>query len=69
MAAGSHVAGGPQILRIGVWELRHHADVPTSVILNEALELAKCYGDVDSPRFVNGILDPLAKELRVSEVS
>lgn len=51
------------LMRLGAWELLH-TDTPINVILNEALELAKCYGDVDSPRFVNGILDPLAKQAR-----
>ncbi|RJP26532.1 MAG: transcription antitermination factor NusB [Candidatus Omnitrophota bacterium] len=55
------------ILRIGVSELLYHKNTPTKVILNEALELAKCYGDADSPRFINGILDPLAGKLRAEE--
>ncbi len=52
------------LLRLSTWELLHHPETPSSVILNEALELAKCYGNDDSPRFVNGILDPLAKSIR-----
>lgn len=55
------------LLRLSVWELLY-TDTPSKVILNEALELAKCYGDVDSPRFINGILDPLSRSIRnVSE--
>lgn len=55
------------LLRLSVWELLY-TDTPSKVILNEALELAKCYGDVDSPRFINGILDPISRSLRtVSE--
>ncbi|MGC9329745.1 MAG: transcription antitermination factor NusB, partial [Candidatus Hinthialibacter sp.] len=52
------------LLRLSVWELLFTPETPTRVILNEALELAKCYGDQDSYRFVNGILDPLAKTVR-----
>ena len=55
------------ILRLSLWELMHDADTPANVILNEAVEMAKCYGDEDSPRFMNGILDPLARTLRPGE--
>ncbi len=51
------------ILRLSVWQLLHDSKTPTNVILNEALELAKCYGDENSPRFVNGILDPLSQTI------
>ncbi len=52
------------ILRIGVCELLNYPETPARVILNEALELAKCYGDAESARFINGILDPLAQKIR-----
>ncbi|MBN2329011.1 MAG: transcription antitermination factor NusB [Candidatus Omnitrophica bacterium] len=55
------------LLRLSVWELLFNPETPTRVILNEALELAKCYGDQDSYRFVNGILDPLAKSVRKNQ--
>jgi N utilization substance protein B len=45
------------ILRLGAFELLHCADVPRSVAINEALELAKRYSTAQSSRFVNGILD------------
>lgn len=51
------------ILRLGAWEILH-TDTPINVVLNEALELAKCYSDAESARFINGILDPLAKAAR-----
>jgi len=44
------------ILRMAIYELLHVDDVPGSVTINEAVELAKIYGDADSGRFVNGIL-------------
>jgi N utilization substance protein B len=49
------------ILRMGVYELLHAEDVPPKVCLNEAVELAKRYGDEESSRFVNGILDTIHK--------
>jgi len=45
------------ILRIGVFELIYAEDIPPKVTINEAVELAKEFGDLDSPKFVNGILD------------
>ncbi len=55
------------ILRIGICELLYFGENPIKVILNEALELSKCYGNLESPRFINGILDPLASHLRQEE--
>jgi N utilization substance protein B len=51
------------ILRLATFELLHMADVPRKVTLNEAIELAKRFGDEDSPAFVNGVLDRIASEL------
>jgi transcription antitermination protein NusB len=48
------------ILRIAVYELHHMPDIPTRVTIDEAIELAKCYGDIESGRFVNGVLDEIA---------
>lgn len=50
------------ILRIAIYELQHRPDIPVSVSINEAIELAKTYGGKDSGKFVNGILGQLAKE-------
>ena len=50
------------ILRLGVYELLHMHDVPPKVCLNEAVELAKRFGDEESSRFVNGILDAIHKQ-------
>lgn len=49
------------ILRMGVYELLYAADIPPKVSINEAVELAKKYGDVESSKFVNGILDKIHK--------
>jgi N utilization substance protein B len=49
------------ILRIGCFELIFLEDVPPKVSINEAIELAKRFGDIDSPRFVNGVLDKIYK--------
>lgn len=51
------------ILRIGAYELLHRPDVPASVAINEAVELAKRYSTPEAARFVNGILGQLAREL------
>ena len=44
---------------MGVFELLHMDDIPYKVSINEAIDLAKKYGDVDSGKFVNGILDKI----------
>jgi len=49
------------ILRMGVYELHFADDIPPKVTINEAIELAKKYGDVESSKFVNGILDKIHK--------
>lgn len=52
------------ILRLAVFEMAYVADVPLSVAINEAVELAKDFGGEDeSPRFVNGVLGRIAKQL------
>ncbi len=49
------------ILRLGCFELLFLEDIPPKVSINEAVELAKKYGDVNSSKFVNGILDKIHK--------
>lgn len=48
------------VLRIGVFELQHRADIPRKVTINEAVELAKTFGTEDSAAFINGVLDRIA---------
>jgi N utilization substance protein B len=50
------------ILRLACYELYYLDEIPPKVSINEAIELAKRFGDVDSPRFVNGILDKIYKQ-------
>jgi transcription antitermination protein NusB len=57
------------ILAIGVWELKHRAEIPYRVVINEAVELAKSYGGTDGYKFVNGVLDKLAASLRADEIA
>ena len=52
------------VLRLAVWELTERPDIPTAVVLNEAVELAKTYGTDDSGSFVNGVLATLADDVR-----
>lgn len=52
------------LLRIAVYELLHRPDVPTAVVLSEAVELATRYSTEDSGRFVNGLLARIADEVR-----
>lgn len=51
------------ILLFAIWELKH-TDTDARIIINEAIELAKCFAEDDAYRFVNGILDPVSKEFR-----
>ena len=52
------------ILRLATFELAHRADVPTAVVIDEAVELAKAFSTDDSGRFVNGVLSAVAGEVR-----
>jgi len=52
------------LLQIGCFELLHRPEVPTGVVLAEAVELAETYGADDSPRFVNGLLAAAARQVR-----
>jgi transcription antitermination protein NusB len=56
------------VLMIGSYELRHCIDVPYKVAINEAVELAKSFGGTDGHKYVNGVLDKAAAELRATEV-
>lgn len=51
------------VLRMAIFELMHCPDVPTKVILNEAVELGKKYGSEKSSPFINGILDKVSHQL------
>lgn len=53
-----------EVLRVACFELAHRPDVPTGVVLSEAVDLAGRYGTDDSSRFVNGVLSSAAATLR-----
>lgn len=56
------------LLRMGCWELAERLDVPYKVVINEAVALAKKFGATDSHKYVNGVLDKVARELRKVEI-
>jgi N utilization substance protein B len=56
------------VLMIGAYELQHCPDVPYRVVINEAVELAKAFGGTDGHKYVNGVLDKVAADLRSAEV-
>ena len=56
-------------LLLGTFELSQNPEVPYKVVINEAVELAKTFGGADGHKYVNGVLDKLAPQLRVVEFS
>jgi len=56
------------VLMIGVYEFMHCLDIPYKVAINEAVELAKSFGGTDGHKYVNGVLDKAAAQLRPVEV-
>ena len=57
------------VLMIGVYELKHCIEIPYKVAINEAVELAKSFGGTDGHKYVNGVLDKAAVDLRAVEVT
>lgn len=57
------------ILRIGAYELDLHPEIPWRVVINEAIELAKMFGGEQGHRYVNSVLDRLARKLRAGEIA
>jgi N utilization substance protein B len=57
------------VLMIGVYELEHCIEIPYKVAINEAVELAKGFGGTDGHKYVNGVLDKVAADLRPLEVN
>jgi N utilization substance protein B len=55
------------ILLLAAFELKNSPDVPYKVVINEAVELAKLFGGTDGHKYVNGVLDKIARELRPGE--
>ncbi|AEG69947.1 transcription antitermination protein NusB [Ralstonia solanacearum Po82] len=56
-------------LLVGAYELVHCIDIPYKVVINEAVELAKTFGGVEGYKYVNGVLDKLAAQVRAVEVA
>jgi N utilization substance protein B len=56
------------VLLIGAFELKTQLDIPYRVVINEAVELTKSFGGIDGHKYVNGVLDKLAAQLRDVEV-
>lgn len=57
------------VLRIGTFELANRIAVPYRVAINESVNLAKTFGATDSHKYINGVLDKLARRLRPAEVN
>ncbi len=57
------------VLLLGAFELSQHLEVPYKVAINEAVELAKTFGGTDGHKYVNGVLDKLAPQVRAVEVN
>lgn len=55
-------------LLVGTYELQQRPEVPYRVVINEAVELAKRYGANESHKYINGIMDRMAKKLRKVEI-
>jgi transcription antitermination protein NusB len=52
------------LLRVAAYELDMERDTPSSVVIDEAVEIAKRFGEADSPSFVNGVLDAVRRMVR-----
>ncbi|MBN4053446.1 transcription antitermination factor NusB [Haliea sp. AH-315-K21] len=57
------------LLRLGSLEFSERIDVPYKVVINEYVDLAKKYGATDSYKYINGVLDKLARDLRALEIN
>jgi len=57
------------ILRMGLYELKNHKDVPPKVAINEAVELAKSFGGDNSSKFVNGVLGSAFRNIEEAEAA
>jgi|TARA_R110002073_G_scaffold129760_5_gene276150 N utilization substance protein B len=57
------------LLRMGMYELTRRIDVPYKVVINEEVALAKKFGATDSHKYVNGVLDKAARQIRKVEIT
>lgn len=56
------------VLLLGTWEMAHKPEIPWKVVVNESVNLAKIFGAEDGYKFVNGVLDKLARQARATEM-
>ena len=56
------------LLRMGTFELKERIDVPYKVVINEAVALTKKFGATDGHKYINGVLDKVARQLRKVEI-
>ncbi|MDX1490292.1 MAG: transcription antitermination factor NusB [Pseudohongiellaceae bacterium] len=56
------------LLRFGMYELLHRIDIPYKVVINESVELARVFGATDGHKYINGILDKAARNIRTLEI-
>ena len=56
------------LLRMGIFELKERIDVPYKVVINEAVALTKKFGATDGHKYINGVLDKAARQLRKAEI-
>ena len=56
------------VLRMSVYELAHRLDIPYRVVINEGIDMAKVFGAEQSHKYVNGVLDKVARKLRTAEI-
>ena len=54
-------------LLLGTFELGHHLEIPYRVVINEAVEVAKTFGGTDGYKYINGVLDKVAAQIRAAE--
>lgn len=56
------------VLLIGCYEMSHHIELPYRVVVNESVELAKTFGAEESHKYINGVMDKVARQLRQTEM-
>lgn len=56
------------VLHVGVYELLYRPELPWRVVVNESVELSKMFGAEQSHKFINGVLDKIARKVRVTEI-
>ena len=57
------------IMHLGMYELIYHPELPWRIVLNESIELAKMFGAEQSHKYINGVLDKAAHQIRAQEIS